>query len=250
MKYSEKSNIKPWKRFEGGEKLAIVELMRIADTKTIEIYLDLTGERLYPIDFNVWGEPIFSNEVCKRILYEEECLKQIYREDFQHFVTVKYDELEIDVSIFNVTEPIVSEKIKDLNSFNEFIRDRTLFLCKPGHEKLEDLMIYGRYLFTGNGHRMTVATEFLNDKLRSIPYVCTLEEFERRINRVYPYNELVWRDGQLIPKEGECCPFCTKKFSIKDVADGQIGVMKHKMVHYSCAKRFIKMKKMAKSISE
>ena len=83
MKYTEKTNIKPWKRFEGGEKLAIVDLMRIADTKTIEIYLDLTGERLYPIDFNVWGEPIFSNEVCKRILYEEECLKQIYGEDFR-----------------------------------------------------------------------------------------------------------------------------------------------------------------------
>lgn len=206
-----------------------IELKNVAEPETVSVFL--CGQRLYPIEFNSFGWPIFNAEVCDLFEWKERELKRIHGKDYKLMATVVYNKAGIDISSINSMNGLANT-INDLKSLNNVLRDREVYskiLCKG---KLDEFVIFGRYILDELGQVWLLDERY---EKNVIPMVCNLSDF---IKFYTERGEVSWGSNVIIPSEKDSCPCCTKKFTIEDVRTGRFEMLNGKIVHSECKKQY------------
>lgn len=113
----------------------------MADPKSVIV--SLCGQRLYPKEFNIFGWPIFTKEICDLFDWKENSLERIHGKDYRLTALVTYDSanVHIDPHAVNSLDGITNG-IKDLESLNRLLRDRVIYDKLLGGGKLNKYVIY------------------------------------------------------------------------------------------------------------
>ena len=216
-----------------GKIFGLVDLQHMADPQSVVVFL--CGERLYPEKFNVFGEPIFTKEVCDLFEWKERALERIHGKDFRLTAVVTYDGSKVHISPHEVNSLNgVKCRIQDLKSLNKLLKDRRIY-NRLGVGSLNKYVIFGRYRLDECGEVWTLAEQY---EVTGIPLICTEDEFHEAYNKVKPDTWVLWKCGCDIPDEDESCPWCTKKFTIDDVKNGRFGTINGKVAHLQCVKQY------------
>lgn len=217
-----------------GDTYGQIELRHMADPKSVIV--SLCGQRLYPADFNIFGWPVFTKEVCDLFDWKEDSLKRVHGKDYRLTALVTYDgaNIHIDPRAVDSMEGIENE-IKDLKSLNKLLRDRVIYGKSSNGGRLNNYVIFGRYWLDEFAQVWTLREQ---DEIPSMPMVSTKNEFDRIYNDVKPDEFASWGFGCAIPNEGDSCPWCTKKFTIEDVKTGRFDIINGKVAHSECMKQY------------
>ena len=233
MQYQESVTIQRCKN-RAGDTYGRIELQHMADPKSVIV--SLCGQRLYPKEFNIFGWPIFTQEVCDLFEWKENSLERIHGKDYRLTALVTYDSanVQVDPHTVNSLDGITSG-IKDLNSLNKLLKDRVIYNKLLGGGKLNKYVIFGRYGLDEFGQVWTLGEQY---EIPGMPIACTQSEFNKAYNKVKPDEFVSWGCGCAIPSEDDSCPWCTKKFTIEDVRKGRFDTINGKVAHSECAKQY------------
>ena len=159
--------------------------------------MSLCGQRLYPKEFNIFGWPIFTKEVCDLFDWKENSLERIHGKDYRLTALVTYDSanVHIDPHAVNSLDGITSG-IKDLKSLNKLLRDRVIYNKLFGGGKLNKYVIFGRYSLDEFGQVWTLGEQY---EIPGMPIACTQSEFNKAYNKVKPDEFVSWGGGFDIP---------------------------------------------------
>ena len=233
MQYQENVRIQRYGN-RTGDTYGQIELQYVADPKSVVVYF--CGQRLYPTDFNTFGWPIFTKEVCDLFDWKERSLKRIHGEYFSLTALVIYDSANIQINPRAINSLWgIENEIKDLKSLNKLLRDRMIydkFLCG---DRLNNYVIFGRYWLDDFAQVWTLKEPY---EAPGVSIVSTKGHFNRVYSEVNTGEPASWEFGCAIPSEGDSCPWCTKKFTIEDVKTGRFGIINGKVAHYECMKQY------------
>lgn len=211
-----------------GIEYGIIKLKHSAIPKSVTV--ELLGQKLYPTGCNENGWPIFEQEVCYLFDWKEKSMKRIHGEDYKLSAEVTYDSSRKDASLREINSVKgITNAINDLKSLNQLIRDRRDYYDEAGGKKLKEYVIFGRYCLDKFGKVWTLEDKY---NFPEMPTVCTLCQFHKKIHSL---SEISWECLTIIPREGQQCPCCTKKFTIDDVKDYRCTIINGKIVHKECA---------------
>ena len=246
MQYQENARIE---RFinDAGDTWGMIELKHIANPDSMIV--TLCGERLYPEKYNIFGWPIFTNEVCNRFYWKKEELERKYGKDFQLKALVSYDELKVEIKEEDVNSlEGIKTRVGDLDSLNQLLKDRCIYYKSQSEDKrLNKYILFGKYEIDN----FAQIWELVDEEQIDVPDVCTPIEFENAFRRAKNgKNCSRWTASSVIPKEGECCPWCTKRFTIEDVKKGKFGIINGKTAHDSCRKEYEHEREINKIINQ
>ena len=217
-----------------GETFGWIELQHMADPQSVIV--SLCGERLYPKKFNIFGEPIFTEEVCDLFEWKERALERRHGKDFRLTALVTYDGSKVHINPHEVNSlDGITRSIQDLKSLNQLLKDRRIYKRQLENGKLNEYVIFGRYRLDEFGQVWTLGEQY---EVHGMPLACTQNEFDEAYNKVKPNEWVSWGGVCNIPEEDESCPWCTKKFTIDDVKNGRFGVINGKIAHLQCAKQY------------
>lgn len=233
MQYQENVRIQSF-RDESGKKYGRIKLQCIADPATVVV--SLCGQRLYPLKFNCFGWPIFSEEVCNLFDWKEKSLKRTYGKDYKLTTLVTYDSAEVNINLYEINslDGIIGGT-KNLKAFNKLLRDRVIYSKSFGKGKLQKYVVFGRYMLDADGRIFML--EEVNENFK-MPTVCTYRYFEKQYHGMGYSENISWKTGCSIPSYGDSCPWCTKAFTIKDVKTGAFDTINGKIAHSECAKQY------------
>jgi hypothetical protein len=147
---------------------------------------------------------------------------------------VTKDKHFINENEINSTEGI-ERNIKDLKSFNQLIKDREIYY-NQSQNKLNDYVIFGKYWLDQFAQVGTIMDDY--DVSYEFPVVCTFSEFYNLQKEIRNDNEYVQIAPKKIPKDGECCPWCKRKFVIEDLKKFRFGTIKGATAHLECKKEY------------
>ena len=217
-----------------GETFGIVDLQHMADPQSVIV--SLCGVRLYPKKFNIFGEPIFTKEVCDLFEWKEKALKRIHGKDFKLTALVTYDSSKVHINPHEVNSlDGVTCSMQNLKLLNKLLSDRMIYNYQLGRGRLNEYVIFGRYRLDKSGKVWTLKEEY---EVPGMPLACTQNEFIETYNKVKSYKLASWEGICNIPDEGESCPWCTKKFTIDDVKNGRFDIINGKIAHLQCTKQY------------
>ena len=125
------------------ETFGRIKLQHMADPQSVTV--SLCGERLYPKKFNIFGEPIFTEEVCDLFEWKERALERIHGKDFRLTALVTYDGAKVHINPHEVNSlDGITQSIQDLKSLNKLLKNRMIYNHQE-NGKLNEYVIFGRY---------------------------------------------------------------------------------------------------------
>lgn len=214
-----------------------IKLTHLAKPETMEITLE--GETIIPERFNIYGEPIFSEEMT--MLYEwkqDQIRRNPETKNFNLEFDISYELQDFTVSRdeFDTVEGI-SKSLTNLGTFRDMLNNRRLWR-KYTEEKiyLNEFVVFGRYKLDVFGQVLTITSENIPD----LPEVCTLDYFNSKVPQ-YSASFTTY-----IPDEGSCCPCCGKKFTIDDLRSTVFDLTNGKISHDSCRRNYYHNKEIDK----
>ncbi len=239
MRYEENVKIKRCVNKQK-EVFGFIELQHVADPQSVAV--SFCGKRIYPKEFNIFGEPIFTKEVCDLFDWKERELKEEHKRDVQLTALVTYESSDIKIDSKEINSDIGIEKnIQDLKSLNQLIKNRKIYKRLSKDNILDDYVIFGMYLLDKDGLVQTLSEQSeeskVQEQLRN--YVCHINDFIDGY-RIHKSNKKIsWELKDDIPEEGERCPWCTKELTYKDIKMGvRIGTINGKRAHQECARQY------------
>lgn len=217
-----------------GDTYGRIKLQHIADPKSVIV--SLSGQRLYPKEFDIFGCPMFTSEICDLFEWKERALKRLHGKDFRLIAVVTYDSANINIDAHTVNSlGGITSGIKNLESLNKLLRDRVIYNKIFGGGKLNKYVIFGRYMLDEFAQVWTLGEQY---EISGMPMVCSQSEFQKAYNKVKPDEFVCWEGRCDIPSEDDICPWCTQKFTIEDVKTGRFGTIHGKIAHSECTKQY------------
>ena len=209
-----------------------ISLKYLADPKTMKITCQ--GETLIPESFNIYGEPIFSEETALLYTWRGRELSR-NAENLSSYlpVEVSYEKREFTVpwTEFDTIEGIESS-LKNLGTFHKMLDYRRLW-HKARNKYLNEFIVLGRYYLDIFGQVLTITETEIPAK--DVPKVCS----------VFYYKSLLSKNGftssyrALVPKKGDVCPCCGKKFTMTDLRKNvSFDLVNGKIAHETCKKTY------------
>lgn len=207
----------------------ILNLSCIPRTDTLRLFI--SEKEIFPMSYDLNGDPIFSNEQYEMYRHLEYTMKHVVSSNCELNVTAIYD--GIDACNSNAIDSIDALK----NACTNF-RD-LIFVLNARHEfvkrfpdiTLQEFVLYGRYVLTKTGRVLTFPK---NSKLENFS-LKTVQYFKS-----HKLNNLDLVDNEyIIPHPHSICPCCAKKLqSIDELSKKHWIVINDKTYHESCYKAY------------
>lgn len=227
----------------GKTSFGFVSLSKLVDTKTVKI--THLGKRIIPYSFNIYGEPVFTNQQMMIFTYKNGGIKQNDIEDIE--LQVSYEERHFDVPehTFNTLEGIF-QSISSLTKLNEMLKNRMIYRRANPEKSLNEFILFGYLVLDSLGQIWSIEKSHL-ENLSVVQDVEAYESFcERNRNWVYVLNPNSELD---IPKTGDRCPCCGKRLKILDIKNNSF-MRKGKFIYHSIClhtyERFTEINKFTK----
>lgn len=213
---------------DGTRSWGRIELDHLAIPETVEV--TVLGERLVPESFNIYGWPRFTEEATSLFKWrEDEIRRWPNSENYSLKAKISYEERIFNVPrrLFDTVEGI-EKSLGDLESFNQMLCNRRLF--RATGKELKEFVVFGNYWLDKFGQVWTCNTT--EGFRKTVPKVITKRKFSLMAE------DVIYCFGDYIPEAGSTCPCCGKEFTIKDVAYGRFGVVKGKICHDKCRRKY------------
>lgn len=211
-----------------GSSFGHIALTALAKPETVQITLN--GDTIIPESFNIYGEPILSEEMTTLYYWlEKQARRNPETEHFLLEVDVYYEtqEFNVPISEFNTVEGI-EKSLSNLSTFTEMLNNRRRYI-KSTNSRLNEFVIFGRYNLDSFGQIWTLSTYNGSSAIRD---VCTLSDFKNLVSSCSA------SFGGVIPEEGKHCPCCGKIFTIDELRNTTFGLVNGKISHDSCRRNY------------
>ena len=210
-----------------------ISLKYLANPKTMEITCQ--GEPLIPERFNIYGEPIFSEETAMLYTWKGRELSRNDKNSSSFLpVEVHYEKQEFTTSWteFDTVQGI-ENSLRSLTAFHEMLNNRRLW-HKAKNKYLKEFVVLGRYYLDIFGQVLTITKADITSKV--VPKVCSLDDFKRLLSEDGYFSSSF---SSLIPRKGDVCPCCGKKFTMTDLRKGtSFDLVNGKIAHETCKKNY------------
>lgn len=213
---------------DGNSTWGHIELTHLAKPQTMKITLD--GENIIPERFNIYGEPIISEEMAMLYKWKEDQLRRNPEtKDVLLIAEISYDtdDFSVPITEFNSVHGI-EKSLMNLDSFNEMLNRRRIWRKYTG-DYLNKYVIFGKYILDEFGQVLTVIE---TENSQELPPVCTYDFF------IIHMSSFRASYTTYIPEPGTRCPGCGKKFTINDLRDNKFGLINGKISHDSCRRNY------------
>lgn len=238
MRFNERRRIQLCGDSNSNSTWGCIELEHLAKPETMEITIQ--GETIIPESFDIYGQPIISEEMAMLCRWKEEQVRRNPEtKDFWLEAEISYEEQEFTIprEMLDTVKGIEISLIS-LSAFNEMLNNRCLWRKATGKKTyLNEFVIFGRYQLDAFGQVLTIKTTI---DISNFPNVCTLDDFNALVS------EYSASYSTYIPKEGTSCPCCGKKFTIDDLRNTVFNLTNGKISHDSCSKNYYHNKEIDK----
>ncbi len=210
-----------------------ISLDKLAYPNTVKV--KLLGKRIYPISFNLFGEPIFTNEQRDLYMYKEVEIRRERNACFTLNAEITYVERKFDVerdsfdSIDGIKASLVS-----LKKFHEMLQNRIIYRKLHENERLNEFMVFGIYCLDWLG-------DYWSLDINEVTTALTVDVEDFYTFCSYCDNFRGMGEGYCIPRPNDVCPYCSKKFTISDLKNNPCIKKKNKTCHESCSNNFEKL---------
>lgn len=211
-------------------RLGIIHLDHVANPCTMVIKSH-NGKTLSPEKFDLYGNPIFSEEAFELYRFQMNFKRNIDNPaDVDLNVDIYYDPAQIDTTCRNFdTISGIEKSLNDLNSFTEMLKKRALFYAVT-HKSLKEYLVFNNLILTTLGGIQRSIEDFTYIKKPGKKCV--------RTSNIRPIPSLSTPSRVLIPDDTQKCPCCGKTFSLSDVVDDNLELVNSKIAHKHCAENY------------
>lgn len=237
----------------------------VAKKETVKVFA--FGEEIVPDDFTIAGEPIFSK--VKTLLYSWKKKQELREGRTEPSIEICYEEYTAEEIMGLFAEEAISDSCKfkglspeeetkekfweakknfdtvegierslaDLDTFWKMLKERNL--CAQFKEidfLLGEYVVFGKYYLDRYGQILKIENADYVQEEPWIPKVCGRNEFDILTNSYHVSEEIM-----LLPKSGESCACCGRKFEIADLENGleEIYLLdSSEMAHKKCYENF------------
>lgn len=218
----------------GKYSIGHITLDKLAIPETVKV--NLLGEEIIPISFDCYGHPNFTEEQYKLYMFKQEGIKRLTGIYITLEAEVTYEECIFDIprKSFDSVEGI-KKSLSSLSKINKILTDRKRFIKSYPNEKLNEYIIFGRFLLNSYGKLQSIE---ISEQSLSVLYkdIERLEVLKRKNpNLQYTLSHFN------IPNEDSVCPCCGKKFTIDDLKASPCVYADGKFYHFSCYENYMKL---------
>lgn len=234
-------------RSANGKVFGLISLKHLAKPESITVYLNDCF--VTPEGFDIYGQPIISEEMCMFFAckYHETIQKypDFFNSEVPAVVVYEPDIFSVPKSDFDSIEGIV-RSLENLETFNQMLINRKRYLKSLTKEPvslqeyikskhLDEFVIWKRFILDRFSNIFRIETDI---QIPFIPDVCDLEFFNFRTENInYAYGSAI------IPSAGSVCPICGSKFTTLDLQSRGITQINNKNCHDNCKEEYLRLQK-------
>ena len=211
-----------------------ITLDKLAIPETVKV--NLLGEEIIPISYDCYGHPNFTEEQYKLYMFKQEEIKRLIGIYITLEAEISYEECIFDIprKDFDSVDGI-KKSLSSLSKINKMLTDRKRFIKAFPNEKLNEYIIFGRFLLNSYGkfQSIEISTQSLNVSYKDVERLEILKRKNPNLQYTLSYFN--------IPDEDSICPCCGKKFTIDDLKVSPCVYADGKFYHFSCYENYMKL---------
>ena len=226
MKYTEKKRMQQLISPDQRSLYGHIELLHLAKPESVKVLVQ--GEEWIPEKFNLYGEPLFSEEAT--LTYEEmekELQDTFSDENFVLKAVVTYEEADFSVprELYDSSDGL-HHAIRSLESFTTLLNQRRMWRkIATTNDRLREFVVFGKYILDQFGGVLQIEQEPIS--CSAYP-VCPKRFFDFHAG-LYSLSATC-----LLPTHESVCPCCGKGFTMDDLQYTTLKLVDGKIAHESC----------------
>jgi hypothetical protein len=228
----EKNQIRPY-----NDGMGIIRLQHVADPTSIKVHVG--EEEITPVDFDMFGSPIFNQFQMEHIDFlEKEFQRDRQSIFFRLEAKIDYEVMHFDFDRNSIdTVKGITKYLKSMDGLITLLERRAMYVKEYG--KIGSWIIFGRYWLTPEGRLFFVTSREHADLF---PTFNQVEQGEHYFEVMH--GDTAFSNASL-PKLVKC-PYCGKDLTIDDVKNYRLEQFKENVIfHSKCLAKYRKEKRLA-----